>query len=497
MKNAILGSDFKQVDKFSIEVLGIPSLVLMERAAYSVYEEIQYLCTKKDRILVVCGTGNNGADGLAVARMLHIEGYNVEYLVIGNKDKATEEFKIQENINKNINIKTINEIGENYKIIVEGIFGIGLKRDIKEKFKELIFRINESGSMIISIDVPAGLCADSGKVMGISIKADLTITFGLDKIGLLTSNAMIYAGGIIVKKIGFPSEAFKEVKKDYKIYEKSDLKLIPERQRDSNKGTYGKILVIAGSQGMSGAAFLSSLAAYRMGAGLVRIFTEENNREILQRMIPEATMQNYSIDDFDFDILDEELKKADVIIVGPGIGKSNISKKIVKKVLNINKPTVLDADALNIISEQIEMESLYHSNITITPHVGEMSRLIKTEVDDIKENSISICEDYAKKFGIVCVLKDARTMISNGTESYINISGNPGMSTAGTGDVLTGIIGALLSLGLNTIKAASLGVYLHGLAGDIMSESLSEHSLMASDLVDGLKYLTGEKYNEF
>lgn len=498
MKKVILGTDMKNVDRYAIEVIGIPSIVLMERAAYSVFEEIKYLCNKKDRILVVSGVGNNGADGLAVARMLYIEGYNVDILIVGDETKATKEFRVQEKIIENLKLNKIENISnKEYKITVDAIFGIGLKRNIEGVFLETINNINQMNTMVISVDVPSGLCSDTGKVKGVAIKSDITITFGIDKVGLLTSNSLKYTGSIIVKEIGFPKEAYQCAPDRFYVYEKTDLKLIPAREIDSNKGTYGKILVVAGSEGMSGAAYLSSMAAYRMGTGLVKIFTEEKNREILQKMIPEATMKNYSSDNFQVSDIVNEAADTDVIVLGPGIGISKTSEILVEEVLKSRKPLVLDADALNIISKNSSLTGLYHENVIITPHIGEMSRLVKKETEEIKNNSIKECESYAIMNKVICVLKDARTITSNGNQTMINLSGNPGMSTAGTGDVLTGIIAALLSLGLNCFKAASLGVYLHGLAGDIMSETLSEHSLMASDIIQGLKYLTGDDKHEF
>lgn len=498
MKKVILGTEMKKVDRFAIDTLGIPSIVLMERAAYGVFEEIRYLCNKKEEILIISGVGNNGADGLAIARMLEIDGYKVDTFVVGSREKATREFKIQENINQNIGVNLLEELEEKeYKIVVDAIFGIGLKRDLIGEYVEVVNRINEMHSTVISVDVPSGLCSDTGVVRGIAVKANITITFGIDKVGLLTSNSLKYTGTIIVKEIGFPKEAYEQASNRFHVYEKTDLKLIPARERDSNKGTYGKILVVAGSEGMSGAAYLSSMAAYRMGTGLVEIFTEEKNREILQKMIPEATMKNYDVDSLEPEKIANAAKGAGVIILGPGIGVSENSEMLVTEVLKSKKPVVVDADALNIISANHEITKLYHDKVIITPHIGEMSRLIKKEVDVIKKECIKECESYSNKYGVICVLKDARTIISNGKESMINLSGNPGMSTAGTGDVLTGIIAALISLGLNCFRAATLGVYLHGLAGDIMSETLSEHSLMASDIIQGIKYLTGDDKHEF
>lgn len=481
----------KNIDRISIEQIGIPSLVLMEKAALSVYQHIIKTYGTPDKagkILAVCGVGNNGGDGVAVARLLKEAGYDASVLIIGNESKATDEMKTQINIAKNTDVRFItNETKSEYNIIIDAIFGIGLSRPIEGKYAECIENINNSAADKISIDIPSGINASNGKIMGCAIKADYTITFGTNKLGNVLYPGTEYAGTTIVADIGFPYKAVQNVMPKAYTYTRNDIeKKVPCRNPRTNKGSYGKVLVIAGSPGMSGACYFTAKSAYRMGCGLVRIMTSDDNIDIIKTKLPEAITSSYQKDN-----IEEALSWADVIAIGPGLGKSDDSFKIMEKILKAtDKPVIIDADGLNILAKLNEADedkqSCYPyclpSNFVVTPHIKEMSRMIDKTTEEIKENLL----EYTSKqhTGCTIVLKDARTVVSDGNTSYINTSGNNGLSTGGSGDVLTGMIAGLTAQKMQPFEAAKLAVYIHGAAADEYTSKYSRYSMLASDIID-------------
>ena len=477
----VSGTELKRIEEYAINIIKLPSLTLMERAALSVFEYITNQFEAEKRVLVVAGVGNNGADGLAIARMLHIAGRNVSVYIVGNLEKATAEFKCQYEIYNNVKGEMLYTEPEydKYDIVVDSIFGIGLKREVLGNFRSVIEKINENfkDKIIISVDMPSGVDADTGKVMGI------TITFSCLKIGLLLQPGNTCVGKVIVKDIGIPQSAYEGNCSVYTIEGKKELH-IPVRDANGNKGTFGKVLIIAGSYNMSGAAYLCGKAAYRMGSGLVRIITCEENREILQKMLPEAVLVTYK--EYEEIDLSEHITWADDIVIGPGIGKENQAYNILKSVMESKKKTVIDADGLNIISEHMELKNMFHDNIIITPHIGEMARLVEKSISEVKENILDVATEFAVKHNIVVVLKDSRTIVADGATGirYINCSGNDGMGTAGSGDVLAGILGSLYGVSNNAFNSAVNAVYLHGVAGDIAAKKLGKAGVMASDIAN-------------
>ena len=289
--------------------------------------------------------------------------------------------------------------------------------------------------------------------------------------------------------IGFPQEAYEQIEEQVKTATLEDFNFIPPRPNYSNKGTYGKILIIAGSKDISGAAVLCAEAAFRVGAGLVRVFTAEQNRQIIQRLLPEAMVNAYDVHHFNMKSLEACLKWCDVVAIGPGIGTGVIQKNMIEKVLEYNLPTVIDADGINNISEEERLKKKLHKNVVITPHLGEMSRFLNIPVEEIASNLIKYGREVNYKYNINCILKDARTVITTEQETFINLSGNSGMATAGSGDVLTGIVAALIGIGVEFNNATVLAPYIHGLAGDKAMEYVSKTSMMATDIIEGIKIL--------
>lgn len=484
MKTIVSGRDMKTVDKITINEIGIPSLVLMERAAYSVYQLISAQEDKNKSIMVVASTGNNGADGLAIGRMLFLEGYNICIYVMGNVEQGSEEFKIQLNICKNIGIPFAKKI-EPYNIIVDAIFGVGLSRDISGEYEEAIEKINGFKSKVYAVDIPSGVDADTGAIRGVAVKANYTVTFGSQKIGTIMYPGTENCGKITVADIGFPRSAFSKIEKIYYPEEK-DLSRIPIRPNYSNKGSFGKILVIAGSKDIAGAAYLCAKAAFRCGAGMLRILTAKENKEFLNRMIPEAMVHGYDVKQFDEQIVTSALQWSDVVVLGPGIGVGAIQEVIANMVLESKLPSVIDADGINVLAENESLKKKLHDKVVITPHLGEMSRFIKKDISYIVRNLFEVAKNVTEKYGAACVLKDARTVISTDELIAVNLSGNNGMATAGSGDVLTGILAGLLGIGVPLRDAAVLAPYVHGLAGDVAAHNHGKAGMMAGDIIEGI-----------
>lgn len=508
MRYLVTGSQMKEVDSYTIRQIGIPSVVLMERAAFCVAQEIEKRAYKTDKIWAICGTGNNGADGIAAARMLHLKGYTVSVILTGSRFKGTEEYRLQLAIAENLGME-IMEYGEfvpgKCDIIIDAVFGVGLSRDVEGSLKEVLNQIPLCyARLVAAVDIPSGIHADTGAVMGAAVKADVTVTFGYEKFGTMLYPGRAYSGQVVVADIGFPAVSLERLKPSAFTYDRSDLNRIPVRAAYSNKGTFGRVLVVAGSRNMSGAAYLSALAAYRTGAGLVKLFTVEENRVVLQTALPEAIITTYdpeealSLTPGFVSLLEEVCQWASVIVFGPGIGQEEYVKNLAEQVLaNAYVPIILDADGLNVIAAHQELTGYFTENIIVTPHLGEMSRLTGSAVSNISGQLLTTAREYADRFGITCVLKDAVTVAAlRDGRTYVNASGNSSMAKAGAGDVLTGIIAGLLALGMEETEAASMGVYLHGLAGDYMRQRESEHSLLARELADAVKEVMKQKQSE-
>ncbi len=491
MRILVNSKEMKECDNCAIEGFGVPSLVLMERAALSVVEEILKEAVKRERCLVVCGLGNNGGDGLAIARLLYQKGSRVTVFCDMKKDKATPETLRQYEILCRYGIPVVDAMPEgDFDIIIDAIFGIGLSRAVEGRWRELIERLNEKKGYKISVDIPSGIRADTGQVLGCAFRADLTVTFAYEKVGLLLSPGALYSGRVAVADIGIGKDSWQERKPSAFAYEKTDVRLLPKRHAFSNKGSYGKVLVIAGKKNMVGAAYFSAKAAAMTGCGLVKILTAEENRVILQGRLPEAVLETWE-EQTEEKFL-ETLQWADVVVAGPGLGTDTAVGILLKQLLEESgKPLILDADALNIIAKEPKLLEGHGRTIIITPHLGEMSRLTGKTIEELKEDLPGEALAFARAHNVICVLKDARTVTAfpDGT-FYINTSGNNGMSTAGAGDVLTGVIASLIAQGMTPDKAASFGVFLHGMAGDAAALEKGCYSMLASDILGGIRQVT-------
>ena len=504
MLQLVTREEMQRIDSYNIEEIGIPGIVLMERAALSMAEEIRQRFPADSRVFVVCERGNNGGDGLAVGRILMGWGYPVAFYEIGIVPRATESYDTQRRILDRLDAVWMEGLPEeDPDIWIDGIFGVGLTRPVEGQHQKIVEEINRRTGYVIAVDTPSGIDASNGQVCGAAIRADLTITFGLNKLGLLLYPGADYAGEVLVKDIGFTPESVKAIGPRAFRFTKEDLRRLPERKAWSNKGTYGKVLLIAGSVNMAGAAILAGRGAYRAGSGLVRIFTREENRLILQTGLPDAILTTWAsshepgedetcgLSPETVETLYDALSWAEVIGIGSGLGQSGPARAIIEKVLESAKcPLVIDADGINLLAqmrkEDSKIRDLYDNypyGIILTPHMGEMSRWTGRKIADLKAHAVETARESADPKHIL-VLKDARTLVSDGQRIYINVSGNHGMSVGGSGDVLTGLICGLAGQGADLFDAACLGVYVHGLAGDEAAREKGRRGLMASDLPD-------------
>lgn len=495
--------EMQNIDRLTIEEDGIPGILLMERAAISILEEInsrlkqgsdgdgRNVSGEKNRplaCLVVVEGGNNGGDGLALARLLHQQGEQVQVCYINGLKRVSESFETQLEIVKKLGIDILDTIPhEAYDVVVDGIFGVGLKREIGGVWKDTIDIMNSMTGFKIAIDLPSGVDASTGQILETAFRADLTVTFGLYKRGLMLYPGCDMAGTVVVRDIGFSKEAIDKVAPVAYAYDTSDMTRLPARVNSSNKGTYGRVAVIAGSRDMSGAASYAAEAVYRVGAGLVKVYTHTYNRNVIGCTVPEAVLMFYDDEESAVCCAEDALNWADVILIGPGLGRSPEACAMVKIIVNrAEQPVVVDADALNIISCDLDILRDHRGPVIITPHMGEMARLTGMAITDIKKNILKVCKDFAMEYNIIDVLKDARTTVSSGDKVYINTSGNNGMSTAGAGDILAGIIAGLIATGLMPEDAAPLGVYIHGLAGDAAAGYRGKTGMIARDIVDAI-----------
>lgn len=497
MRYLVNSREMRQYDNNTSEIFKVSSLLLMEQAALAACEEIEKLVSRKESVLIVCGTGNNGGDGLAIGRILFLKGYTVDLVLLGDEKKATEQNKKQQEILSAYNVPVYKEIpaGKDYQLVVDSIFGVGLTRKIEGVYRSAIEELNGLSGYKVAIDIPSGVSADDGAVLGVAFRADKTITFAFDKVGLHLWPGNAVAGDVIVKEIGITEKSFLGRMPAVAALEEADLEQLAVRPSHSNKGTFGKLLIIAGSVNMAGAAVLAGKSAYSSGCGLVRILTPEENRVIIQTALPEAILTTYSAKKAEVEIVKEALEWADVVLIGPGIGTGEVSEAVLKQVLkSVTVPVVMDADALNLVAKDADILKKPHTEMVITPHLGEMSRLTGDSVAFLQTRLLDTARDFANTYNLTCVLKDERTITSipYGT-TYVNLSGNAGMATAGSGDVLAGVIGSLMAQGYSSENAAPLAVYLHGAAGDCMVKETGKAGLVASDLIQGIRRILGCK----
>ena len=528
----ITADEMREIDRISIEEYGIPGIVLMERAGLAVALKVKEFYPDK-KIVVLCGGGNNGGDGLVAARNLHNRGFKVSVLIFAKKNSLSPDCNAQYQIAKKIGIpvefrKDLNERDVHGAVLIDAVFGTGLSRPVKGSLAGVFAFINDSDVPVVAVDIPSGISSDTGEILGEAIMADYTVTFGLAKRGHLLYPGAEYTGRLFVEDIGFPAKILASEKINVDMIDREMVSgLIPLRPKYSHKGDYGHVLIVAGSRGKTGAALMAAKACLRSGSGLVTLAVPESLMNIFQGRVTEemtlplpddgsGVLSSKAIDV----ILNFAAQKIDVIAIGPGIGVSNDTEKIMNELIQKSTiPMVIDADAINSIAPPhpplgkghpslpplakggsrggiskgaIGLLRKAKSPIVITPHPGEMARLLSQESEKeikikIEKDRIDTAMSFSKETGTYLVLKGVPTIVTEPEgRAFINTTGNPGMATAGTGDVLTGIIASLLGQSLNPVNASLLGVYIHGFAGDMAAKGKGEHSLIATDIIDSL-----------
>ena len=498
----VSGKLMAQIDKFTINNIGIPGAVLMENAGKGAFIQFleDYAPDKNDKFLIICGKGNNGGDGFVISRYLFNNGYkNLNVILLTEPENLKGDAKLNYEIAKNFNIKIEVIIEEKefknfmknnrFDYIFDAILGTGLNSEVRDFYKSIITSINETESVKIAIDIPSGLCSERGIPLGACIKANSTYTFGLKKIGLSTFPGVLFAGEVKVIDISIPENL------PYKItnfeIELNDIrKIYKKREKHYHKGNFGHTLVFGGSTGFSGAVIMASKSALKAGCGLVTAIIPEEINDIFEASLPEAMSYPVKIKRFyELDEIVDFINSKDSILIGPGLGKSKDTKNFLFELLeNIKIPLVLDADALNILSEDLNyLKSLKIPKI-LTPHPGEFSRLTRLSIKEIQENRVNLSKEFAKEFNAIIVLKGYRTVITDGYNCYICPKGDSALATGGSGDVLGGIIASLISQKYSLIDSAIFGVYLHGLVGEICSKKFTSETVTACDLIENLHY---------
>lgn len=532
MKNIeylLTGEEVLRYDRNTSEYFKVPEIVLMEQAALMAVKRICAIeNVKSKKILIMSGTGNNGGDGMAVARLLSQRGAVVTVFIVSNHSLEEVVFSnsasLQYEILRQMKLPIVTKfIDDSYDMIVDCIFGVGLNREITGNIYNVILEVNKNKAFKVALDIPSGIHAATGQIMGCAFKADVTITFAFYKRGLFLSAGREYSGEIYKEIIGITEESFlSDIPKMFALTGKVK-DYLPVRSCNGHKGTFGKILVVAGSKNVGGAAFLAAKAAMKSGAGMVRIFTHKNQYQALFPLLPEALYDSYENGDEIPGLIKNAIEWADCIILGPGIGLEEEGFILWKEVIyGEKKPLILDADGLTILSNEKntrKLEELQKSedtfrNLIFTPHMLEFSRMVNQPVSSIIQEGEDISLEYAKRMKAVLVRKDARTFICDYYgRMALNLSGDSGMATAGSGDVLCGIIAAFLvnykkmkseqggmhngysfyeSLSFvenmnNSFEAAVRGVYIHGKAGEEAVARMNSYSMIAGDLVDSLE----------
>lgn len=504
----VTAEKMQEIDKRAMQEFGIPELILMENAGIEVTNAAKTVLTSLEgkKVCIFAGKGNNGGDGFVVARHMFYQGAKVKVFILGDMEAIQHSAKVNLHILQNMNIDIVpiktERDWDKVKValtfsdcVVDALLGTGFRAPLKEALQKLIEVINAARKPVIAIDIPSGVDANTGQVDMIAIKATATVTFGLLKIGLIFYPGADYTGEVFVKNIGFPySLLHDECIKQTIITNSIVRNQLPERNSDVHKGVCGKVLVIAGSRGMTGAAALASMASLRSGAGLVTLAVGESMHDILSSKLTEVIIKALPEENEELlykealDILIDLADQNDVVVIGPGLGRNPSTVQMIEEFIEqTDKQLVIDADALYALSKNINVLEGKEKMPILTPHLGEMARLVNKSVEEIKGDLISNAREAAELFQSIIVLKNSRTVVAYPDGNvYINTRGNAGMATAGSGDVLAGIIGALAAQHNNSnFDSAVGGVYLHSMAGDIAASS-GMIGLIASDIVQAI-----------
>lgn len=493
----------RNIDRRAVRDFGISGPVLMENAAAGTMSEMERFFDglAGRRVAIICGKGNNGGDGLALARRLSIRGIAVRVALLASfvalKGEARANLftlrKMDVELAQNASVRTLSDMVAWSDIVVDAMLGVGLSSPLKGAYAFAVEQINASGKPVVAVDIPTGIHADTGEVMGTAVRAELTVTMAALKRGLVLYPGATYAGEVRVVDIGIPAEVIDKEKITAGFLTSATAgALLHERARDAHKGSFGHLLVVAGSPGKTGAAILAARGALRSGAGLVSVATPHSLVPIVQAQLAEAMCvpSAESIDGALGTGSDTELLKIaggmNAAIIGPGLSTQYETFQVVRNLIQrLTIPMVLDADGLNALVGFLDTLKKAKAPVVMTPHPGEMARLLGVSSTDVQKDRVGCATAFAKKYKVTLALKGAGTVIATPDgRVFINSTGNPGMATGGMGDALTGMIGSLLAQGYTSSQAACLGVYLHGLAGDLAAGEKGEMGMIAGDLIE-------------
>jgi len=509
MKVATTGQ-IREIDRLAIEEWGLPGPVLMENAGRGCAEQAQRMldasCKARERgkVVVVCGKGNNGGDGFVAARYLHKWGHQVEVILACPQDEVRGDARIHLDVLARTEVPVLRVLkpaqvaeaervlGE-AEIIVDALLGTGVTGKVEGIYAELIEAVNAAPGKRLAVDIPSGLEADTGRPGGTSVRADVTVTMGLPKLGLYLGKGPDYTGEVVVQDLGIPRECQEQVTIETELLTKSAAaRMLPRRARTAHKGDAGKVYIAAGSVGMTGAACLAADSALKVGAGLVYLGVPASLNPIFETKltevitIPLRESPEQALDLAAAPDIEERMATVEATAVGPGMSRAPRSCQLARKLMaEVKRPMVVDADGLFALVDNLEILKSAPAARILTPHVGEMARLLGKPTEEVLFNSATLGREFAREYGIVLVLKQARTLVCEPSgRVFINPTGNPGMATAGSGDVLTGLIVGLLAQGLEVSQAAACAVYVHGLAGDLAAIRLGEASVTAGAILN-------------
>ena len=502
--------EMQNLDKFIIEKLGIPPEVLMERAGLGVAEKIsEYFPVENfSRVLILCGPGNNGGDGFVCARYLSEKNYEVEVLLFSEDEKYSQEARKNLDILKTLGIslhkilrlEDFEDFFKHYKpdIVIDALFGTGLKRPLKGLYQEIVLSLKSLKKVytfkIVSIDIPSGISSDNGQILGVAVQADLTVTFECYKAGHLIYPGKEYAGHLEVIPIGYPWNYLKNnvpelIPKRIYLDEEVARSLYQPRRGFFHKGRAGYVLILAGSQGKSGAGYLTAFGALKAGAGLVTLASTKSLQPVYCNMLPEVLTlglpeKNGEVSEEAIPFILDALRRKRSLVIGPGFGLGEGPERVLFELLEkIELPLVLDADALTLISKDLSLLKKYSAPKIITPHPGEAARLLKVETFEVLKDPLGTLQELVELTGAIVVLKGPHSLIGEPQgKIFVSSIDEPGMSQGGMGDILSGMIGAFLAQGYSPFEAASLSVYLHGMAGKFLREKLGPFGFTAKDL---------------
>ncbi len=467
----------RKIDNYAISELKIPSIVLMENAALRVIANIDL--KNYNSFCIICTKGNNGGDGFAIARHLYNLNKEVHVFLVGKEEGMSEECKINYNILKvlHMSLDKVNSLEDMVRlrksiresqVIIDGIFGTGLSRNIQGIQDSVISLINENSKYTISIDVPSGFNGNTGEIMGNCVEADKTVTFQLYKQGFLRYGSDKFTGEVTVEDIGIPKIAVGKFIDSKFIIEKNFIKeKLKRRNKFGHKGDYGRVLVIAGSQGFTGAAYICTQGAVRSGAGLVTLGCYKN----IQPVLSSKLVEGMTIQLEDDSKLQKAIEKSDAIAIGPGMGVNDRTLNMVDRILNVSKKNVvIDADGINVLMGNLHILKNKKCGVILTPHLGEMARITGFDIQYIEKNRIKVARDFAAENDVIVLLKGYNTIITDGNAVAVNPVGNSSMASGGMGDCLTGIIVSFAAQKYNLFEAACIAAFVHGYSGEKLSQ---------------------------